>query len=288
MSAPVSPSQAPLDAGPAPAQRARASPRAVDHGRRKLDAEAALKEKAEDERVARRRETEYEAKQRDRREAVNHLLLNEQLPSKGDGPSPPGSRPASSGGPSSPPAHGRRSTAAGLSEAAAAAAAAAQKKFEDPAVGVPQGREREGEGGDAEDEEDEEDDVPENEAQRGTRVQQYKEMQADIEKALTIKPGEDEDFDEGAELTPGGGGGGGGPQPSGGGDGGKFMLAGATLRLDVPQSAPMSQRLEVLRQYIDDNLGTDVFVKAYKMISELDNTAEVCVSRKASTKNTKK
>ena len=157
----------------------------------------------------------------------------------------------------SPPSHGRRASVGGTPPPE-------QKR---PA---PIEKDRGSEGSDSEavdvQSSDSEEEEPDTDHQKQVRDQEYDAMLKNIDKALTAKPNNDEDFEDAEDGS--GGGGGDAKDP-------KFLLDGATLRLDVPRAAPLSERLEVLRQFIDSHLGTDLFLKAYKMISELDNTTEV-------------
>eukprot|EP01063_Lacrimia_lanifica_P008003 TRINITY_DN1513_c1_g1_i1.p1 TRINITY_DN1513_c1_g1~~TRINITY_DN1513_c1_g1_i1.p1 ORF type:complete len:697 (+),score=307.37 TRINITY_DN1513_c1_g1_i1:123-2213(+) len=235
----------------------------VPHGRRKGSTpdgdqpanpakERAEKEKElEKARELKAREQEYEEKQRKRREAVNQLLL-EEAASAGNN-----SRPSSGG--QSPVMHGRRATPKTDAHKASPPSGPGLDALP-PRGRSPTEQLVEALADDSSSDEEE----PESEGAKKLRLEEYDVMKKMVDNALTMKPSADEDFEDGIDCPPALA-----PQaPTASAP--KFMLGGATLRLDVPQTAPLSQRSEVLREFLDHQVGTGPFVKAYHMISEGD------------------
>eukprot|EP01060_Flectonema_neradi_P021828 TRINITY_DN2984_c0_g2_i1.p1 TRINITY_DN2984_c0_g2~~TRINITY_DN2984_c0_g2_i1.p1 ORF type:complete len:718 (+),score=117.00 TRINITY_DN2984_c0_g2_i1:83-2155(+) len=213
------------------------------HGRRGTTAD----------REAEEQERQYDQKQREKVKAVNGMLLGADKKERDGSSSDPGSRPGSG------PQHGRRATEPQVSPSA------------DQKPVPPEGGELHGQSqfvaldqsSSSEDEEDEED----TELNANRRMEEYKQMMTDIGTALK-KPGGSQDFGEDADCPPA-------LAPQTQADPPKFILAGATLRLDVAPTAPLSQRSEVLREFIDKQIGTDVFIKAYRLISDGDYSEEL-------------
>eukprot|EP01064_Diplonema_japonicum_P027828 TRINITY_DN4130_c0_g4_i1.p1 TRINITY_DN4130_c0_g4~~TRINITY_DN4130_c0_g4_i1.p1 ORF type:complete len:751 (+),score=204.76 TRINITY_DN4130_c0_g4_i1:59-2254(+) len=206
------------------------------------------------------RERQYEQVQKEKRMAVNNLLLND-MPSKDDKYLSDGSRPSSEAvspshivakvgssdeGKVPPIMHGRRATEGNIQVEEEMAGQSQFVPTEDDTADTP---------------DTDSSDEPDSENDKNRRMEEYKEMIDDIDKALTKKPGVEEDFGEEVDCPPA-------LAPSKVADPPKFTLAGATLRLDVAPTAPLSQRAEVLRHFIDAQLGTELFLKAYKLISE--------------------
>ncbi|KAG1679536.1 hypothetical protein FOA52_011138 [Chlamydomonas sp. UWO 241] len=60
--------------------------------------------------------------------------------------------------------------------------------------------------------------------------------------------------------------------------GGRFVLDGKVVPLPVRREDPLGVKVESLRMYLDDALGTDVFMKVYRRLESLtvdDDEAEV-------------
>ena len=197
-------------------------------------------------------ERQYDQKQKDKMKAVNEMLLGADKKDNGSS-SDPGSRPGSG------PLHGRRATEP--AQVSPANKPGAQPEGE--LHGQSQFVALDQSSSSSEEEEDEED----TELNANRRNEEYKLMMTDIGTALK-KPGGSQDFGEDADCPPA-------LAPQTKADPPKFILAGATLRLDVSPTAPLSQRSEVLREFIDKQIGTDDFVKSYHLISDGDYSEEL-------------
>ncbi|KAJ9447912.1 protein kinase [Diplonema papillatum] len=249
----------------------------------------------------RQRDIAYEQKQREKNEAINRLLLNLDEETDRGAASQPSSAPPSrcasasqvhprvpSDDGSRSPQHGRRALGVNGGADNPSGSSPAERELQSKSEfvllhpsdvnGSPQQRPqavqeageiaaKKADPASSDDEDNEGEGGNDSEFAVNNRMQEYKQMLTDIDVALTCKERPAEDFGENADCPPAL------DVQDSEEPLKKFMLAGATLRLDVAPSAPLSQRAEVLRSFLDDELGTDAFLQLYRVISEDDESA---------------